>query len=299
MNLPIHIALVPYDVEIPAQEITKVAAALSKQVERDFGPIWNRYATVDAFVRLEDVPIDYWPIIAMRNVEGAAGYHEDNDGQPFAVIEFEKENWSLTASHELLEMIADPFGRRMRAGNLPDQVISLGIQPARVKYLVEVCDPCEAEEFSYTINGILVSDFYTPHFFDPVSAAGVRYSFSGAIDAPRKVLDGGYLSWHDVNSNDWFQLRMFPDEFSNKVPHVINLSEKTVFEKIRSTTNLRSAVDHVTHPQKFKKAKPESEKMKTARIYESTFLEEQEVRASNLKNQISKMVSEAVESKNS
>src|SRR5215831_6401144 len=127
MNLPIHIALVPYDVQISTQEVTKVAAALSKQVERDFGPIWDRYATVDAFVRLEDVPIDYWPIIVMKNVQSAAGYHEDSDGQPFAVVEFEKENWSLRASHELLEMIADPFGRRMRAGNLPDQAIDLGM----------------------------------------------------------------------------------------------------------------------------------------------------------------------------
>src|SRR5205814_1452025 len=136
-------------------------------------------------------------IIVMSNVQGAAGYHEDSDGQPFAVIEFEKENWSLTASHELLEMIADPFGRRMRAGNLPDQAIALGLQPTRVRYLVEVCDPCESEKFSYEVNGIMVSDFYTPNFFDPVTASGVRYSFSGAIDAPRKVLEGGYLSWHD------------------------------------------------------------------------------------------------------
>lgn len=292
MNLPIHIALVPYDVQIPAQEVTKVAAALSKQVERDFGPIWNRFATVDAFVRLEDVPIDYWPVIVMKNVQSAAGYHEDSDGQPFAVVEFETENWSLTASHELLEMIADPFGRRMRAGNLPDQAIDLGLQPTRVRYLVEVCDPCEAEQFSYQINGIMVSDFYTPHFFDPVTATSVRYSFTGAIDAPRKVLDGGYLSWHDVHSNNWFQLRMFPDEFSDKVPHVLNLSDKTVFEKIRQTTNLRSAIDHVTHPKKFIKPKPETEKTTVRIVYENTFLEEQEDRAKNLKNQISKMISE-------
>jgi hypothetical protein len=91
---------------------------------------------------------------------------------------------------------------------------------------------------------------------------------------------------------------MFPDESSGKVPQVLNLSEQTVFEKIRTTTNLRSAIDHVTQPQKFKKAKPETEKIRTVRIYESTFLEEQEIRARNLKKQISKMMGEKAESKN-
>jgi hypothetical protein len=67
----------------------------------------------------------------------------------------------------------------------------------RVQFLVEVCDPCEAPEFAYTVNGILVSDFYTPRYFDPVKAAGVRYDFTGAIRNPRDVLPGGYLSWYN------------------------------------------------------------------------------------------------------
>jgi hypothetical protein len=67
----------------------------------------------------------------------------------------------------------------------------------RVDFLVEVCDPCEDAAFAYQVNGITVSDFYMPHFFDPLPAPNVRYSFSGAIAAPRTVLRGGYLTWHD------------------------------------------------------------------------------------------------------
>src|SRR5215213_8818077 len=126
MALPIHIALVSDGVRISISQITKVAAALSKQVERDFMPVWRTNATVNAFASLEDVPVDYWPIIVMRDVEGAAGYHEDKNGQPVSVVEYDKHDWSLTASHECLEMLADPFGRRMRAGNLPDAAIELG-----------------------------------------------------------------------------------------------------------------------------------------------------------------------------
>jgi hypothetical protein len=72
-----------------------------------------------------------------------------------------------------------------------------------VEYLVEVCDPPEAAEFGYTVNDILVSDFHTPRFFDPVRSVATRYSFTGAVERPRQVLRGGYLSWHDPKS--WWQ----------------------------------------------------------------------------------------------
>src|SRR5262245_5927192 len=117
MALPIHIALTTDGVPIEIEELNRVAAALAKQVLRDFEPIWKIDATVDAFAKLEDVPMDYWPIIVQQDIQGAAGYHEDDNGQPFALVEFETE-WSLTASHECLEMLADPFGRRVRAGKV-------------------------------------------------------------------------------------------------------------------------------------------------------------------------------------
>jgi len=245
MALPIHIALTTDGVPIETDELNRVAAALAKQVLRDFEPIWNINATVDAFAKLEDIPMDYWPIIVQKDVQGAAGYHEDDNGQPFALVEFETE-WSLTASHECLEMLADPFGRRVRAGKVPDQAITAGAKPGRVSFLVEVCDPCEDIKFSYQVNGVTVSDFYTPLYFDPVAASGVRYSFTGAVDAPRRILDGGYISWKDLTNGHWMQLRMFPDNVSRKVPHVIDLTTDTVFAKLMKDTNVRAAIDRVT-----------------------------------------------------
>src|SRR5262252_6826266 len=134
--LPAHVALVADGFPVEPSQLTRVAAALSKHVLRDFGPIWSVNATVDAFVKLEDVPVDYWPIIVQKDVQGALGYHEDENGQPFAVVEFAPD-WSLTASHECLEMLADPYGRRLRAGNLLDQAANAGLAPGRVRYLVE------------------------------------------------------------------------------------------------------------------------------------------------------------------
>lgn len=55
------------------------------------------------------------------------------------------------------------------------------------------------------MNGLLVSDFFTPHFYDPVASAGVRYSFGGHIPGPRQILRGGYISWHEPVSDHWWQ----------------------------------------------------------------------------------------------
>lgn len=199
--LPVYLALVSETDQVSHSEIARVGAALQKQAVRDFGPIWNVSAMVHAFVQLDDVPLGYWPIIIEEDIDvpGAAGIHLDSDGQPFALVQYSP-TWSLTASHELLEMLADPFGNRLVAGE------SLKAGQGRVEYLVEVCDPSEAASFSYKVNGVMVSDFYSPHYFDPVKSEGVQYSYTGAITSPRQVLKGGYLSWHDTVTNHWWQL---------------------------------------------------------------------------------------------
>jgi len=241
-----HVALVTEELNVPVRQLTRVAAALQKQVTRDFAPIWEIKAHVNAFTSLDDVPSDYWPVIVVEDVKGAAGVHEDQDGQPFALVEF-GQDWSLTASHETLEMLGDPFGRRLVAGQSPRP------GQGRVQFLVEVCDPSEAAEFGYTVNGIPVSDFYTPNFFDPEAAAGVRYSFTGAIKAPRQVLRGGYLSWHDPVSDHWFQ-----QVFFGHSPEFRDLGSFT--QSGRSIrTSLRSLIDAKTpEGRKFTRAVADS-----------------------------------------
>jgi hypothetical protein len=198
-----QLALVADTKKVSFSAVSRVSAALQKQITRDLAPIWELKATVDAFPSLDDVPVGYWPmIITDEDLGDAAGIHEDKEGQPFALIKFGN-GWSLTASHETCEMLVDPFGNRMISGPSPKK------GQGRVEFLVEVCDPSEDTPFAYRVNGIVVSDFYTPHYFDPVAANGVRYSFTGALRAPRQVLKGGYLSWHDPVSDHWFQETFF------------------------------------------------------------------------------------------
>jgi len=201
-----HVALVSESERAKMADLLRVSAALQKQATRDLAPIWNISATVDAFARLEDVPDGYWPMIIKDDIGmNAAGVHMDKDGQPFALISAANkvDDWSLTSSHELLEMLVDPSGDRTVTGDSPKR------GQGRVSFLVEVCDPSEDAKFAYTVNGVLVSDFYTPHYFDPMKAPGVRYSFTGKITGPRVVLRGGYLSWKDSVSGHWFQATWF------------------------------------------------------------------------------------------
>jgi hypothetical protein len=232
-----QLALVSESPQVPMSDVLLVSAALQKQASRDLGPIWDVVATVDAFEKLEDVPLGYWPMIVKDDigVRGAAGIHEDQDGQPFALISAaDLDTWSLTASHESCEMLADPFGNRLVAGDSPKD------DQGRVMFLVEIADPSEAADFGYSVNGVLVSDFYTPNYFDPVAAPGVRYSYTGSITEPRQVLRGGYLSWKDPISDHWWQAVWFNgDEPSFRDIGILD----------QKAGNARSLIDRITSAQ--------------------------------------------------
>ena len=59
--LPIYVALDCETDSISPREFTRVAAALDKQVTRDFGPIWGVPATVDPVFSLDDIPVGIGP----------------------------------------------------------------------------------------------------------------------------------------------------------------------------------------------------------------------------------------------
>jgi|EndMetStandDraft_3_1072993.scaffolds.fasta_scaffold192259_1 hypothetical protein len=201
-----QLALVSESKRVKPGDLARVGAALQKQAARDVVQFWNLKATVDVFPSLDDVPISYWPIIIMDDIGyDAAGIHLDKNNEPFSLVTASGrvDEWSLTASHEMIEMLVDPWGNRMVTCDSPKR------DQGRVKILVEPCDPSEAASYAYTVNSVLVSDFYTVRFFDPVRAPGVRYSYTGAIRKPREILPGGYVSWLDIESNDWWQATWF------------------------------------------------------------------------------------------
>jgi hypothetical protein len=124
-----------------------------------------------------------------------------------------------------------------------------------VEYLVEVADPSEAAEFGYTVNDILMSDFYGPQFFDPVADPSVRYSFTGAIKEPRQVLPGGYISWHEPISGHWWQLVHFGER-----PEFRDLGRLDL-----ASQSIRSFIDsHTLVSEQFNGVDPENRQLQAA-----------------------------------
>jgi hypothetical protein len=272
MALPIHLAIVTELSEVSPSDLTRVSAAIQTQVLRDFSPIWNVQAGVDAFTNLDDVPLGYWPIIIEKDIDmsGAAGVHENkDDGQPFALIQY-SDTWSLTTSHETLEMLADPSGNRLIANPSPDD----GKTPVQI--LVEVCDPSEDSQFAYNINGIMVSDFYTPQYFDIKKTPGVRYSFTGAISEPREVLKGGYISWHDRATGHWMQIQFF-----DTAPKTVTLGALVAAE------NFRAAIDKMTpRPELLHGVKPRAKSLMASLAIQKAAAKPASKKADSLRAQI-------------
>lgn len=271
-----HIALVSETPGISLADLAPVSAALQKQVTRDLGPLWQVEATVDCFDRLENVPPGYWSITIRSDLPATIGngIHEDKAGQPFALVRA-AQWWPLSASHEALEMLIDPFGRRTVAGQspMPGQ--------GRVDFLLEVCDPCEAAAFGYAVNGVPVSDFCTPNYFDPVTNPAVRYSFTGSVTQPRQVLKGGYLSWHDPVSDHWFRASFF---FGQK-PKFIDLGEL----QSAPAMNFRSLI-YLKTPEAFEARRPKARASKQMKLERESVRGARESKAVSLRQQIKELL---------
>jgi hypothetical protein len=196
----VNVVLVDQTHEIDTVLLHSAALSLNSQVTQDLPKYWSGInATVSYAPKLAAVPKGAWPIFLVKELPpGEGGYHLDKKNQPFAkvIAGAADETWTIDASHELIEMLVDPFGNRMQTSQaIAIQGDGVVDAPGTFSYLVEACDPCEANNFAYEIAGVAVSDFITPHFYDASLTSGAQYSFKGNIERPRQLLKGGYISY--------------------------------------------------------------------------------------------------------
>jgi hypothetical protein len=204
--LPTHVALVPYeDGLVQPADLLRVAAALQIQLSRDFTPAWETPAVLSAFTSLDEVPPACIPLVLVREntlLQREHAFHSTVKGQPIGLVEI-RGDWSLAASHELLETVCDPQGKRKVSGlSMADFAKNDELEPSAkpyvtqgdVQYLVEVCDPCQ--DTHYVINGVKVSDFVTPRYYVTGMPSGESYSFTGVLREPLDLLEGGYITWY-------------------------------------------------------------------------------------------------------
>ena len=177
--------------------LVEVARALQTQVDRDFGTVWGVEARVEAAAV---APPGAWIIAIVEDPGARLGVHHDGAGNPRAAVRA-GDDWTLAVSHALLEMVANPDGTRFMEG--PD--ITRRSSARHVRYLVEVCDPCQV--FHYEIDGVRVSDFVTPDYYRRGVAPGTALDFLRHVRRPLDVPRGGYLTWRDPEDGRWHQRR--------------------------------------------------------------------------------------------
>jgi hypothetical protein len=209
---PIQIALVSTSEKVSFTKLTQIAAALRKQLTRDFAPIWGITATINEVPVVDQIREGHWHMIIQDGPipGGGVGYHHllKRKGKPtisIAQVSANQDHVSLTCSHELLEMLVNRTDKKLSPPSIPplDPDLPPPLQPdTRVRFLMEICDPCQADNQSYDIDGVKVCNFCTPEYYQQDKENKRRF-FQGGSGWAREVLGGGYVSFQTSGKKWW------------------------------------------------------------------------------------------------
>jgi hypothetical protein len=204
----IRIAVINASTVLTDDQVQAAVPALQTQVHRDFASAWGIDADLSFVPSGASPDPGLWWLTVLDNSDqaGALGYHDVTDqglplGKVFAGTDLQYgDQWTVTASHELLEMLADP-----------EINLTVFVQPSQqagTLYAYEVCDACEADQLGYDIGGTLVSDFVYPAWFEPSRQPGsAQFDYANQIQAPLQLLPGGYIGVFDVTAGTgWHQI---------------------------------------------------------------------------------------------
>ena len=188
-------------------DLDALIAAMQAYVTQHVTPVWGTPAKL---VKSTDFLKDAWAMVFLDNADapGALAYHDlTPTGLPLSKV-FVKttiddgELVSVSASHELVEMLVDPAINMMTTG--PDP---------KLMYAYESADPVEA--LTFDVNGIAMSDFVYPAYFEVFRKAGsVKFDHLDKVGKPFQILAGGYQiifkngKWTQVHGSAAQKMRM-------------------------------------------------------------------------------------------
>jgi hypothetical protein len=202
----IQISVINESTVLADSDVTPAVAALQKQVTNDFRPVWGTDAELKLVPKGTQPPAGSWQLVLLDDSDqaNALGYHDlTTDGLPigkvFAASDLKAgTSWTVTASHELLEMLGDP--------NINLTVFVQNSNTAGILYAYEVCDACEDDSLGYQIDNILVSDFVYPSWFESFRAEGsTQFDRMNKIQTPFQLLVNGYIGVFNVTSGSGWQ----------------------------------------------------------------------------------------------
>jgi hypothetical protein len=204
----IQISVINESTVLTDSEIVPVIAALQKQVTNDFRPVWATDAELTIVPKGAQPPSGSWWLVLLDDSDqaNALGYHDlTTEGLPIGKVFVASDlkagaSWTVTASHELLEMLGDP--------NINLTVFVQHSGTGGLLYAYEVCDSCEDDSLGYEIDNVLLSDFVYPSWFESFRSEGsTQFDRMNKIQRPLQLLAGGYIGTFNVTTGSgWQQL---------------------------------------------------------------------------------------------
>src|SRR5437879_8908014 len=158
-------------------DLDSLISAMQVFVDEHVAPVWGTPAKL---VKSTDFVNGAWAMVFLDDADqpGALAYHDlTPDGLPeskvFVKTTLENNDLvSVSASHELVEMLVDPATNLMTTGPDPKAV-----------YAYESADPVES--LSFPVDGIPMSDFITPAYFEVFRKPGsVRFDYMNRVKKP-------------------------------------------------------------------------------------------------------------------
>jgi hypothetical protein len=198
---------------VPHKEFRAAVVAIGKQVTQHFKPEWGIGATLKPVAlplgaKKASVQRDADAIIYLGNsssdpttgVTGALGYHQTNNKRiPYGFVYLDicakqKEIWTCTLSHEVLELLADPDAVLTVAGPRPKHASGPKPKttPGIVYYDLEVCDPTQGDQ--YKIDNVVVSNFVGKRYFGMSGGTG-HTNYLNLRLSPFGVRPNGYVQF--------------------------------------------------------------------------------------------------------
>jgi hypothetical protein len=165
--------------------LSKLTAVLQKCYDTCFLPVWGY--PVKLYNTTKPKRSD-WQFIYFDDAKeaGIEGYHDlTRHGQPISYV-YVKTSLdddvpvSVTASHELFEMVIDPIA------NLWAQATN------RTFYAYEMCDA--VEEDTFMVDGLQMSNFLHPSWFEPFKhPPHTKFDHLGLLKKPFTMTKNGYV----------------------------------------------------------------------------------------------------------
>ena len=208
MSLP-TMSIINFATQLDDREVQEAIRAVNRQVSEDFAPVWGSARSLRLHAAgfdpadpdsLSEDPVQGESVcylIDEATVDGALGYHDLNThAVPVAfVFVLNPNDWTVTLSHEVLELIVDPTVNILVPGPDPRN------RQNTVLHAYEVCDA--VERTSYEIDGVRVSNFVSQSYFTVGDEPATRNDFLGIGVTSFGVSRGSHIAFLDLNTGRW------------------------------------------------------------------------------------------------